>query len=203
MSIEALEKKIKDVETKETFYRKYAEYHARKKEQSNNERAFNKQKQREEFYRMKQTQMDLEVQRLRGELALLELEAKKRIYHTELVGFYRAVIEAATNIREELQKFMRKEPADVEGVMNYYLQVLDQSGSFDKEDLKIFTEYLPAQSLSIRLSRIEEERSEEMSISLTRGLPIAAEKRTHIEKWGTQIIGQLDSLIGELRKVTG
>jgi hypothetical protein len=193
-----LEKKIREAQREEMNFRKYAEQYQRRLQEK--DKYDDKTSRRLEFYRSKQRQKGLEVTELQGQLAALRLLEEKKAYRSKRDQFYKDVIEAVIGLKKELLKFREKKPAEIEDAGSYYAQVVQHSGVFEKEDMRLFHEYLPVGSIVGILARLAQERGREIDISLKRGPAIAAQAKQNIETWSNNLIGQLDSLADGLKK---
>jgi hypothetical protein len=198
MSIESLEKKFKELKAKEEECRKNAEYHYRKTKDSGiGERGFKKHKAKEEYWRMKWSNVGLESQRVMGDIAALKLEGQKKEYGIRVTAFYRETIEYLITLKEALEK---KDMTFAGQVVDDLEQIYLRGSSLDKEDLQPIKGYLPLQSIRIRLGRIVEEQGEEVKINAITGTSVGAQKRSNIAAWLGQLTGQIDTLIKDLEK---
>jgi len=201
MSIETLEKKIEELGAKEEEYRKYAEYHNRQARNPDvGERGFRKHEEKERYWRMRQSNANLEVQEVTGRLATLKLEGRRKEYRTRLTAFYRETVEYLISLKDALEK---RDMTFAGQVVDDLEQVYTEAGSLDKEDLRLISGYLSFQSVRVRLGRVSEEMGREVGINAVAGPSVGAQKRSNVAIWIQQLTGQIDTLIMMLEKRMG
>jgi len=197
-TVEGFEKEVKGLKKKEEEYRKYAEYFNRQmREAGISEERFLKSKGKEEYWRMRQSEYNLKVKDVEGQIALMKINEQRKEYRTELIGFYRETIEYLISLKEVLEK---KDMPAAGQIVDVLEQVYLTAGSLEKEDLKPISGYLTFQSIRIRIGRIVEEMGEEAKINATVGIAVGAQKRANVSEWVKQLIGQIDTLIKALEK---
>jgi len=179
--------------------KKMQEYYTRQKTAAKNVKAHKKAKDNEEFYLQRITTLDGEIKEAEDQVLRLEEQLKAEAYHKDLTNFYNSIIEGFKDFEKAVKTIMDGGQADAVSAIEYIgLVYQKQYNQFKAEDLKMFQDY-PILSLKGQIGRILEEQEAVFKITTTRGAPIAAQKRTNIETWGRNLLGQIESLIEAMK----
>lgn len=177
--------------------KKMQEYYGREKTTAKDERKFGKYRDKEDFLLRKLANLDKEILLVQGEIQSMENTLKEDEYKKDLTGFYREVIEHLTTLKEALEE---KKISDATEYLDHIEGVFQQSNFVRKDDVNPIYQYLPFQSIRIRLGRIHEEMGEEVKINATVGVSVGAQKRCNIATWISNLVGQIKSLIEMLEQ---
>jgi len=194
-----LEEKLTKLKQDEYNAHKARQYHRREKENSANEKDFEKHDVKDHFFTQQLEKIRLKIQSVEGQIAAENLRIKEEEYRSELKSFYLEMSELLKTLKDALSKVMQGKLEPIDDLASDLFNVFTKrSLSFKKEDLEPF-QYLNLQSVKIRIARILEEHGEMVKITSLRGPEIAAQKRTNIETWTKQLIGQIDSALEMLK----
>lgn len=194
-----LEKALAKLKQDEYNAHKARQYHRREKESSTNEKDFEKHDIKDRFFTQQLERIRLEIQSVEGQIAAENLRVKEEEYQDELKSFHIEMSELLKTLKDALYSVMRGKLEPVDDLASDLFDVFTKrSLAFKKEDLEPF-QYLSLQSVKIRIARILEEHGEMVKVTSLRGPKIAAQKRTNIETWTKQLIGQIDSALEMLK----
>ncbi|MCJ7430302.1 hypothetical protein MUO83_03675 [Candidatus Bathyarchaeota archaeon] len=161
------------------------------------EKKFKKCKDKEDFLLQRLTTLDRDILSIQDEIQSMENTLKGDEYKKDLTGFYREVIEHLTTLKEALEE---KKISDATEYLDHIEGIFQQSNFVKKEDVNPIYQYLPFQSIRIRLGRIHEEMGEEVKINATVGVSVGAQKRSNIAMWIGNLVGQINTLIEMLEQ---
>jgi len=198
-TIEGFEKEVRDLKKKEEEYRKYAEYFNRQvREETVSEKRFLKAKGKEEYWRMRQSEYGLRVEKVEGQIALMKINEQRKEYRAKLVDHYGAAKDYLLLLKKALEE---RDLPRARQTLDVLDSVYIRLGSLEKDDARLVTGYLPLQSLKIRFGRISEEMGLEVSIdAVSGGTSVSAQKRANVATWVGQLTGQIGTLIETLEK---
>jgi Asp-tRNA(Asn)/Glu-tRNA(Gln) amidotransferase C subunit len=177
--------------------KKMQEYYGREKTTAEDDRKFGKYRDKEDFLVQKLANLDKEILLVQDEIQSMENTLKEDEYRKDLTGFYREVIEHLTTLKEALEE---KKISDATEYLDHIEGIFQQSNFVKKEDVNPIYQYLPFQSIRIRLGRIHEEMGEEVKINATVGVSVGAQKRSNIAMWIGNLVGQINTLIEMLEQ---
>jgi hypothetical protein len=161
------------------------------------EKKFKKCKDKEDFLLQRLTTLDRDILSIQDKIQSMENTLKEDEYRKDLTGFYREVIEHLTTLKEALEE---KRISDATEYLDHIEGIFQQSNFVKKEDVNPIYQYLPFQSIRIRLGRIHEEMGEEVKINATVGVSVGAQKRSNIAMWIGNLVGQINTLIEMLEQ---
>jgi len=161
------------------------------------EKKFKKCKDKEDFLLQRLTTLDRDILSIQDKIQSMENTLKEDEYRKDLTGFYREVIEHLTTLKEALEE---KRISDATEYLDHIESIFQQSNFVKKEDVNPIYQYLPFQSIRIRLGRIHEEMGEEVKINATVGVSVGAQKRSNIAMWIGNLVGQINTLIEMLEQ---
>jgi len=197
--LKKLEEKLKKLRSKRDSCKGKVKYHTDQRDLSKGKDfdKWTKHKDKLEFYEDELGLLRKDVEVVKAKIVLIQNRLEKVAYSKKLKEFNQVI----SGFIDFLIKHLEKREYNEASILSQklYNTWVKQKPSFRKDDLKI-DDYIGLLSVKTRIGRIAEEHATVIRTTALRGSNIAAQKRSNVEVWTSQLVGQLNTCLKMLKK---
>lgn len=201
--IDKLNKELNKQLKERTTLRKNAEYHARKREAATSPKDFEKQTNKENFYRFQISKLDRQIDSIKIKIREEEAKLQIKAYNKKLRDFKLEMWELLLSLKKALEENRLVDSLTLtDEAYNCYNS---RHSSFDKKDLEPFGFIagskigLPG-NVKIRISNIMETLSRAGTVSKIYGPKIDANLKDKAARWTRQLISQIEDCLEQIKR---